>query len=241
MIEVSEYLGELLPPSLTGYEFLGNDGPICRDVFLNIEETYLDGIEGIEENSATLSAIYEEILETMSAENVQLVDNIEFIQWNFRDVDFRDGGMSDLPGSVITELISEAGAVPATDEESLARKLKATFDWRVSLGVQPIAVFDLPQYPRPDTCSEDTQEAYNELLDELLDGIVNDLDIFNVLPYLEDVVGWLNGEEDDHGHSHGPDGDHTHDAVLDVIRDFDVDTFDIVDAPQEASEDDPLG
>ena len=91
------------------------------------------------------------------------------------------------------------------------------FNNRVDLSLEFPAVGIIAPFPPVDTCTKETQDAYNELSDEFFDGVQRSVDLTSQEGWLQGVVNWLGREfgriraggtssQIGHGHTHGPGG-----------------------------------
>ena len=65
-------------PDPTVYEFNRGDDEICRANFRELEEWYKDSYEGYRKTERDNNEMYEKLLETLSENRVELVDNESF-------------------------------------------------------------------------------------------------------------------------------------------------------------------
>ena len=61
----------------------------------------------------------------------------------------------------------------------------------VDFGLEFPAIFDLPLFPSLATCSEETQEAGSEIIDEIIFGLFISLELFNKRDYLQRICDFL--------------------------------------------------
>ena len=84
---------------------------------------------------------------------IQLVDNGDFLDFIIGE------DRTQLSDDVKENLLRSEGATPITTEDDLETALTAVWRNRVRLGLDFEAVFDLPQFPSPHSCSKETQDA----------------------------------------------------------------------------------
>ena len=92
-----------------------------------------------------------QILESMDANDVQLINNLDFLNWAAvtpYDENERPLRREELPDNVKKAFLTDYGAQPLDNVENLKKALKVLFYYRVSRGLEVIAVYGL--LPPPD-------------------------------------------------------------------------------------------
>ena len=158
---------------------------------------YLTEKEDYKYDAAELAGLYQNILNAMIEDNVQLVDNKNFVDF------IADGNDSNnFLDETKAALFSEFGASPITDITALSSALTFVFDERVFLGLEsPEDVDQTARIPDDSTCSAATQNVFESLAYEVIDGSRFGDDLLAMGDFLESVETWV----EERKFNHGPD------------------------------------
>lgn len=144
--------------------FNSNDGPTCRANFVDTENFYEENIAFYNADEERLNDLTLYILDQVH-EGCDLVDNDKFIMF------ITDNRLSINDPSIAAYFSSEAGAEPFTDVEQLVEALSIMYYTRANLGLETPVSFDFPQFYETSTCSDETQDVADFLIDEIYDGL----------------------------------------------------------------------
>lgn len=165
------------------------------------EETYERNIEDEQE----FCDIMVEIFEAMKANNVQLVDNLKFLEFAantpnpISQLAAPDDTVSpeNLPDDVKNAFLSEAGASAFTTVKDLRKALVVLFNYRTDVrNLEIVAVFRIRGPTDLSQCSSVTQEAGEKIQDDVFTGIFEGLDLSNSVSYYNEIVlSFIKGEK----------------------------------------------
>lgn len=183
LLKVIDYFAQDLSEA-NSWEFLPNDGPICRDNFIEIEQFLDENIEAFVTAQVELDELYDLILFNIH-EGCELVDNLKFLDF------ITEWRQDEITDEIRALFLSEFGAEPFTDADQLASALIQLFYLRADLGLEDPVTLDLPPFADVTTCSIDTQNAADLLLDDIYAGLEIQTDLVNMEEYLNSILNWI--------------------------------------------------